>query len=106
MDIGSAVGRQPQTVSDPNSPRHETCWIWKPTQATEDWILYRGPAADFPYVDPSAAEPDVWLEIECVGGPGFFTNVPEFIAWVLNRLLTQGRRNLPTDLELRTHPLV
>lgn len=106
MGLGSFTTKQPQTVSDPDSPRHETCWIWKPTVATEFWILYRGPAADHPYVDPASGEPDVWLEVEYVDGPDLFANVAAFVAWVLARLLAQGRRNLPTDIELRSHTIV
>lgn len=102
---GVYVGKQPETVTDPHSPRIETCWIWKPTPAAEHWILYRGPSSDHPYAEPSAVEPDVWLEIEYLDGPGLFLDVGAFVAWVLDRLLGQGRRNLPTDIELLTHSI-
>jgi hypothetical protein len=105
MSIGSFVGKQPQTVSDPLSPVHETCWIWKPTDATEFWVLYRGPFPDHPFVEPSPVQRNVWLEIEYLDGAEFFPDVGAFIAWVLDRLLAQGRRNLPADIELRTHTI-
>jgi hypothetical protein len=106
MGLGGFSGKQPETVSDPASPLHETCWIWKPNAATEFWILYRGPSADHPYVDSGSGEPDVWLEVEHLDGPDAFADAAEFVAWVLDRLLGQGRRNLPTDVELRTHTIV
>jgi hypothetical protein len=74
--------------------------------ATEVWILYRGPSFDHPYVDPSPLTPLVWVEYEYLGGPELFPDPAAFVAWVLARLLTQGRRNLPTDIELRTHTIV
>jgi hypothetical protein len=100
---GIYMGKQPETVDDPNSPLHETCWIWKPSAGTEHWMLYRGPAADHPYVDPGPGNPDVWIEIEYVDGPELFPNLVAFIGWVLDRLLAQGRANGATDVELRTH---
>jgi len=106
MGLGEFAGKQPQTASDPDSTLHETCWIWKPAAATEVWILYRGPSTDHPYVDPGSGQPDVWLEIEYLDGPDVFADVAAFVAWVLARLLAQGRRNLPTDIELRTHTIV
>jgi len=103
---GIFAGKQPQTVSDPNSPLHEACWIWTPTPATEFWILYRGPPADYPYVDPAQGAPDVWLQVEYLDGPDLFTDVAAFISWVLARLFRQGRQNLPSDIELRLHTIV
>ncbi|MFI5402993.1 MAG: hypothetical protein ACHQ1G_08665 [Planctomycetota bacterium] len=106
MRQGTYTGKQALTASDPSTGLHETCWIWSPTPATELWILYRGPAADHPYVDPGPAEPHVWLEIEYAGGPELFADVPEFMTWVLARLFLQGRQNLPSDIELRSHMIV
>ena len=106
MGNGTFTGKQPQTVSDPSTTLHETCWIWKPAAATEFWILYRGPSADHPYVDPASGEPDVWLEVEYLDDSDLLANVAAFIAWVLARLLGQGRRHLPTDIELRSHTIV
>ena len=100
---GTFVGKQPQTVTDPLAPTHETCWIWKPTAATEFWILYRGPHFAHPYVEPGVGNPDVWLQIEHLGGPELFMDVAEFTAWVLARLLAQGRPNGPQDIEVRVH---
>lgn len=103
LGIGTFVGKQPETASDPAAPVHETCWIWKPTAATEHWVLYRGPPADHPYVDPGPGSPDVWLEIAYLDGPEVIAGVTAFETWVLARLLAQGRSHDPADVELWTH---
>jgi hypothetical protein len=105
MVNGGYIGKQPETAHDPASPTHETCWIWKPSAGTEHWILYRGPSADHPYVDPGPLATDVWLRIERLGDAGSFANLVAFVTWVLDRLASQGRANAATDVELLTHAI-
>jgi len=105
MTLGGFVGRQPETVSDPNSPLHETCWVWAPSATTEIWILYKGPASAHPYVDPAASRPHVWMELEHAGGPDMFADVAAFTAWVLARLGAQGRPSGMGDIVVRSHTI-
>jgi len=105
INSGVYVGKQPTTPSDPGETQYETFWVWKPDSSNEFWILYRGPASDVPFAEPSAQESDVWLRITYSASADYFSSVMGFQTWVLARLDSQGRAHAPSDIETLHHTL-